>query len=198
MGIFNALLRLAEIDTGARRSGFVAVDIARVASDVTEFYQPVAELKGVSLACVSSGEPVLSGDPLLIAQALTNLVDNALKYGQPNGTVAIGVAQRPDQSIEIFVADDGPGISDAEKVKVVERFYRGDTSRGTPGAGLGLSLVAAVAKLHGGSLELKDNDPGLRASLILVPLPAARQPKSLPSVDRVPAALRQQLRYGDA
>jgi signal transduction histidine kinase len=170
LGIFNALLRLAEIDTGARYSGFVQVDVAKVASEAAEFYQPVAELKGVRLSFESSGELTVAGDPLLLAQAIGNLIDNALKYARENGTITVEVVQQqPDGVIGIAVSDDGPGIPDEEKPKVTERFYRGDASRGTPGAGLGLSLVAAVAKLHGGSLQLRDNHPGLRATLILVP-----------------------------
>ena len=167
IGIFNALLRLAEIDTGARRAGFVQVNVAEVAGEAAEFYRPVAELNGVQLSFESADELTVAGDPLLLAQAIGNLIDNALKYAQKNGTITVEVAQRPDASAEIAVSDDGPGIPDEEKPKVTERFYRGDASRGTPGVGLGLSLVAAVAKLHGGSLELSDNHPGLRASLVL-------------------------------
>jgi signal transduction histidine kinase len=167
IGIFNALLRLAEIDTGARRSGFVQVDLAKIASEAAEFYQPVAEIKGITLTFASSGELTVAGDPLLLAQAIGNLVDNALKYAQEKGTITVRAAQRSDGVIEVAVADDGPGIPDDEKPKVTERFYRGDASRGTEGVGLGLSLVAAVAKLHGGVLELTDNHPGLRATLLI-------------------------------
>jgi signal transduction histidine kinase len=167
IGIFNALLRLAEIDTGARRAGFVQVDVAEVAAEAAEFYRPVAELNGIRLVFESSNKLEVSGDPLLLAQAIGNLIENALKYAQKNGTITVEVGQRPDASVEVAVADDGPGIPDEEKSKVTERFYRGDASRGTPGVGLGLSLVAAVAKLHGGSLELSDNRPGLRARLVL-------------------------------
>jgi signal transduction histidine kinase len=169
IAIFNALLRLAEIDTGARRSGFVRVDLAKVASEAAEFYQPVAELKGVTLTFGSSGALALAGDPLLLAQAIGNLIDNALKYAQEQGTITVQAVQRSDGTIEVTVSDDGPGIPDDEKPKVTERFYRGDASRGTQGVGLGLSLVAAVAKLHGGELELTDNHPGLRATLLLIP-----------------------------
>lgn len=168
MGIFNALLRLAEIDSGTRRSGFIEVDAAAVAGEAAEFYQPVAELQGVALSFASSGPLPLAGDPLLLAQALGNLIDNALKYAQQRGTITVEASRRADGAVVISVSDDGPGIPDDEKHKVLERFYRGDASRSTPGVGLGLSLVAAVAKLHGGALELTDNDPGLRATLVLL------------------------------
>jgi len=169
IGIFNALLRLAEIDTGARRSGFLQVDVAKIASEAAEFYQPVAELKGVTLTFASSGDLIGAGDPLLLAQAIGNLIDNALKYAQEKGAITVQAVQRSDGSSEVSVSDDGPGIPDDEKPKVTERFYRGDASRGTEGVGLGLSLVAAVAKLHGGMLELTDNHPGLRATLLVFP-----------------------------
>jgi signal transduction histidine kinase len=167
IAIFNALLRLAEIDTGARRSGFVQVDVAKVASEAAEFYQPVAELRGVALSFQASGALMVTGDPLLLAQAIGNLIENALKFAPDQGTIAVSAARRPDAAIEVAVADDGPGIPDAEKPRVTERFYRGDASRCTPGVGLGLSLVASVARLHDGRLELADNNPGLRAALIL-------------------------------
>jgi len=170
IGIFNALLRLAEIDTGARRSGFVQVDLAKIASEAAEFYQPVAEIKGITLTFTSSSELAVAGDPLLLAQAIGNLIDNALKFAQEKGTITVQAVERSDGTNEVAVADDGPGIPDDEKPKVTERFYRGDASRGTPGVGLGLSLVAAVAKLHGGVLELTDNHPGLRATLLMFPV----------------------------
>jgi signal transduction histidine kinase len=167
--IFNALLRMAEIDTGTRRSGFIDVDAATIAGEAAEFYQPVAELQRVTLSFASSGPLALAGDPLLLAQAIGNLIDNALKYVQEDGTITVEASRHPDGAIEIAVSDDGPGIPDEEKPKVFERFYRGDASRGTPGAGLGLSLVAAVAKLHGGALKLTDNHPGLKVTLVLFP-----------------------------
>ena len=166
IAIFNALLRLAEIDSGTRRSGFVQVDLSEVAAEVVEFYQPVAELKGIVLSFSSDGGLPVPGDPLLLAQAIGNLVDNALKYAQQDGIISVAVKR--GAGVEIRVCDDGPGIADEEKSKVVERFYRSDASRGTPGVGLGLSLVAAVARQHGGSLELRDNRPGLCASLVLL------------------------------
>jgi hypothetical protein len=167
--IFNALLRLAEIDTGMRRSGFVQVNAAELAAQAVELYLPAAELKGISLSCRDTGPIPVAADPLLLAQAVSNLIDNALKYARDGGSVTVAVLRRAEGAVEITVADDGPGISDAEKVKAPERFYRGDTSRGTPGVGLGLSLVAAVAKLHGGALVLADNRPGLCAQMLIEP-----------------------------
>jgi signal transduction histidine kinase len=165
IGIFNALLRLAEIDTGARRSGFARVDVAKVAADAAEFYQPMAEEDGVTLTFQSSGELVSAGDATLLAQAIGNLVENALKY--TNRAIAVSAARRSDGAIEVTVSDDGPGIPDTEKPRVTERFYRCAASGGKPGVGLGLSLVAAIARLHGATLELSDNHPGLRAGLVL-------------------------------
>jgi signal transduction histidine kinase len=165
--IFDALLRLAEIDAGMRRSGFVALDAADLAANAVEFYAPAAELKGIDLAYRPDGPLEVSGDPVLLAQALSNLIDNALKFAPQDGIVEIRAVKRGDGTAEISVSDDGPGIADQEKAKVVERFYRGDASRGTPGVGLGLSLAQAVAKLHGSALELSDRHPGLRVAFIL-------------------------------
>jgi signal transduction histidine kinase len=167
--IFNALLRLAEIDTGMRRSGFVQVNANALAAEVVEFYLPAAEIKEVTLSFASTGPVSVSGDPTLLAQAVGNLIDNALKYVGEGGSVKVTVGTRADGAVEIGVSDDGPGIADSEKPKVTQRFYRGDVSRGTPGVGLGLSLVQAVAKLHGGTLELADNHPGLRARMTIEP-----------------------------
>ncbi|KVV37552.1 hybrid sensor histidine kinase/response regulator [Burkholderia territorii] len=167
IGIFNALLRLAEIDAGVRRSGFVESDVVTILSDAVEFYQPVAELRGISLSLLCSRSEVLAVvDPLLLAQAIGNLIDNALKYAQANGEVEVSLCER-DERIDITVSDDGPGIPAAERARVTERFYRGDRSRGTPGVGLGLALVKAVATLHQGSLEFVDNEPGLAATMTI-------------------------------
>jgi signal transduction histidine kinase len=167
IGIFNALLRLAEIDSGLRRSGFVPVDVGEVAAAAVEFYQPAAELRNASLVLDSDGSAPVRGDPVLLAQALGNLIDNSLKYAPEDTTITVAVRKVANQGVSIEVADHGPGIPDAEKPKAVERFYRGDVSRGTPGVGLGLSLVDAVARLHGSELKLEDNQPGLRARMVL-------------------------------
>jgi len=164
INIFNALLRLAEIDAGVRRSGFMPSDLEAIVSDAVEFYQPVAELRPITLSLRTSGDLMAISDPLLLAQAIGNLIDNALKFAREGGEVSVVAARRGDM-IAISVADDGPGILDEEKSKVTERFYRGDASRGTPGVGLGLALVKAVAALHRGSLDFADNHPGLIATL---------------------------------
>lgn len=169
IGIFNALLRLAEIDTGMRRSGFIAINAADIAKQAVEFYLPAAELRGIALSYQGSGPVGISGDPVLLAQAIGNLIDNALKYTTDGGVISVEVQTVADARVRITVADNGPGIPDAEKPKVPRRFYRGDASRGTPGVGLGLSLVASVAKVHGGALQLTDNNPGLRAHMIIAP-----------------------------
>ncbi|MGB6605796.1 MAG: HAMP domain-containing sensor histidine kinase, partial [Steroidobacteraceae bacterium] len=165
--IFNALLRLSEIDTGARRSGFVLVDAARVAAEVVEFYEPAAEQKGVSVSFEADGAAAVAGDPVLLAQAVSNLIDNSLKSVSEHGAIRVHVGCRADGAVEIAVADNGPGIAEADRSKATERFFRGDASRGTPGVGLGLSIVEAVARLHGGVLQLLDNHPGLRAQMVL-------------------------------
>ena len=167
MRIFAALLRLAELDTGTRRSGFVQVDAARVAAEVVEFYEPAAEQKGVAFSFQAGSVAPVSGDPVLLAQALSNLIDNSLKCVPERGAIQVRVDKRDDGSVAIEVADNGPGIAAADRSKATERFFRGDASRGTPGVGLGLSIVDAVAKLHGGVLELLDNHPGLRAQMVL-------------------------------
>jgi len=161
------LLRLAEIDSGLRRSGFVPVDLGEIASAAVDFYQPAAELRNARLVLESSGSAPVRGDPVLLAQALGNLIDNSLKYAPEHSTITVAVGKVANQGVEIVVADRGPGIPDAEKPKAIERFYRGDVSRGTPGVGLGLSLVDAVARLHGSELKLEDNQPGLRARMLL-------------------------------
>ncbi len=173
MRMFNALLRLAEIDSGARRSGFVRVDAAAVAAEVVEYYEPAAEQKGVVFSFQSAGDAAVAGDPVLLAQAVSNLIDNSLKSVSERGAISVHVGRRADGAVEIAVADDGPGIADADKPKATERFFRGDSSRGTPGVGLGLSIVDAVAKLHGGVLQLLDNHPGLKAQMVL-PVTALR------------------------
>ena len=167
IGIFNALLRLSELDSGVRRAGFRRIELADLIAEVAEVYEPIAEEKGIALNVDVSERPVLDGDPFLLAQAVGNLLDNAIKYTPENGVISVSLRGSTDGKAVIAVADNGPGIATEERGRVVERFYRGDASRRTPGVGLGLSVVAAVARLHGGMLEFADNQPGLVASLFL-------------------------------
>jgi len=181
VAVFQALLRISEIEAGSRRSSFTRIDIAPLLAQVEELYGPLAEERGISLVARTAAEVPAYGDKALIQQAVANLLDNAVKFSLPGGTVRLNasVAGR----VEVAVSDQGPGIPASERVKATDRFYRGETARSTPGSGLGLSLVAAVAHLHGGELRLEDNAPGLRAVLVLpIPeeaeaRPAALQPK---------------------
>lgn len=165
--VFNAILRLAEIDAGLRRSGFRPVDLAAVVLEMIELYAPVAEERGIAMASDIRAHPIFAGDRSLLAQAVGNLIDNGLKYAPAGSRLSIAVATPVAESAAIVVADNGPGMSAAERGEATKRFYRGDASRNTPGSGLGLSLVAAVAKLHGGAVDLADNAPGLKVTLTL-------------------------------
>ena len=167
IGIFNALLRLAEIDSGLRRSAFRRVDLAEIVGQVSEIYEPLAEEKGIVIAAEIPSGAAVDGDADLIAQAIGNLLDNAIKYAPPNSRVSLQIASGDEGRLAIEVADHGPGIGDSERARVTEPFYRGDRSAGTEGTGLGLSVVEAVARLHGGALEFRDNKPGLIAVLTL-------------------------------
>ncbi|WP_341910389.1 ATP-binding protein [Ferrovibrio terrae] len=167
IGVFNALLRLAELDSGLRRAGFARVDLSALVEDAAELYAPAAEAKGITLTCETEAGLGVDGDRYLLAQAVGNLLDNAVKYTPAGGSIRLSADRQSDGHLTLAVADSGPGIPDAERGRVTERFYRGDTSRHAEGVGLGLSLVEAVARLHGGSLRLDGNNPGLKAVLAL-------------------------------
>jgi len=174
VGVFQALLRIAEIEAGSRRSSFAHLDLAPLLNEVAELYGAVAEERGITLRLdVADAVPVY-GDRAMIQQAIANLVDNAVKFSPDRDTVRL----RADVAamVIITVEDRGPGIPLAEREKATDRFYRGETARSTPGSGLGLSLVLAVANLHGGTLRLEDNQPGLRAVLSL-PLAETAEPR---------------------
>ncbi len=166
---FNALLSIARAEAGQARSGLVPIDAGELIADVVDLYEPMAEEQGGTLTfAVSPGLTVL-GDRQLLAQALTNLLDNALKYGARAGEtpeIAVSGAIEGDKVV-ITVADHGAGIPEEDRGRVTERFVRLDASRSKPGNGLGLSLVSGVMKLHKGTLLLEDNHPGLKAKLVL-------------------------------
>lgn len=160
--IFAALLRIAQVESGTQRAGFTAVDLSAIAEFVAEVYAPAAEEHGQTLATAIEPGITTTGDPALLTQMLANLVENAIRHGRPGGQVSLAVG-----ADGIVVADDGPGIPEAEREKVFRRFHRLDASRSTPGSGLGLALVRAVADLHGIGIVLEDAAPGLRARLAL-------------------------------
>ncbi|GGH14028.1 two-component sensor histidine kinase [Alsobacter metallidurans] len=178
--VFNALLMIARAEAGSAHDGVSDFDLAEMARDVVELYEPVAEEAGVPLTLDVPPGLRLKGSRELVGQALANLVDNAIKYAPrpldpgaaPNAQpgVRVSAATRGD-AVEIAVADGGPGIPAADRNRVLERFVRLEGARTRPGFGLGLSLAAAVARLHGGVLRLEDNEPGLRA-VVALPLPS--------------------------
>jgi signal transduction histidine kinase len=174
--IFNALLRIAEIEAGARRSAFADIDLAPLLLDMTELYSAAAEDAGLTLATDIPASLPVHGDRDMIQQAVANLLDNALKFSPPGGTVRVTATQEPGIGTNVVVADEGPGIPAGDVARATERFFRGESARSTPGSGLGLALVQAVATLHQGSLRLRDNAPGLAAVLTLAttPTPPAR------------------------
>jgi signal transduction histidine kinase len=161
LGTFSALLRIAEVEDGARRAGFQRIDLGRIAADVVEFHAPVAEERGVQLSFDTDSPSLaqMSGDPSLMFEAISNLVDNAIKFSPTGGCVAVRTFLYKGR-IGVAVSDNGPGIPPEEREAVLRRFHRLEKSRHTPGSGLGLSLVAAVAKLHGLSLTIDSSYPG--------------------------------------
>jgi signal transduction histidine kinase len=185
VGIFQALLRIAEIETGSRRSSFARFDLVPLLAEVAELYGAVAEERGIVLRLETSKDVPAYGDKAMIQQAIANLVDNAVKFSPEGGVVQLTATV--SSKVFVTVSDQGAGIAFQERENATDRFYRGESARSTPGSGLGLSLVLAVAQLHGGELQLEDNQPGLRAVLSL-PLPedeevSGLRPKGRHAVD---------------
>ncbi len=169
---FNALLMIARAESGQARDNMSELDAAEIVRSVGELYEPLAEEKGIALTLDADTTVALRGNRELIGQALANLIDNAIKYAGPGQTGAataeINVqAQSEGENVLLSVADHGPGIPEAERGRAVERFVRLEQSRSLPGSGLGLSLAAAVARLHGGDLRLEDNAPGLKCVIAI-------------------------------
>ena len=171
--VFEALLRIAEAEAGARRAAFAAFDLVPVLADATEFYGAVAEARQQVLVTDLPAHLEVVGDRDLLAQAAGNLLDNALKFTPAGGRVRLSARAMGRDRIEIAVEDNGPGLAPEDRARAGERFFRADSSRATPGSGLGLSLVRAVARLHGGELMLEDatggTPRGLRAAIRLGP-----------------------------
>lgn len=159
---FRAILRIAELDVRQRRAGFAAFDLSEVIEPVAELYQPLAESNGVRLLATTERGTTIEGDAKLLFEAVSNLVDNAIKFSGHGSTVRVHLgpdSQRP----QLIVEDDGPGIPATERNLVLQRFYRGERSRPVVGSGLGLSVVTAIVRLHEFKLTLEDANPGLRA-----------------------------------
>jgi signal transduction histidine kinase len=186
--MLDRLLQIAEAEAGARRASFTLVPLGSVISDVVELYDATAEAEGIILVSEIESDPVTLGDRNLLASALVNLIDNALKYAGNGATVRVRAVQEPD-SVSIVVQDDGPGIPSAERSRVVGRFYRLDRSRSLPGNGLGLSIVTAIASLHWGKLYLEDAKPGLIARIVL-PRAEGAAPSSGKAADMLPLETR--------
>ena len=172
---FDALLSIARLEAGSRSESFGPLNISALIRDVADLYEPAAEERGLSLKLSCSGDVMMAGEKHLIGQALVNLLDNAIKYAAPASETAEGVQQTDVEigledkgdTVDIVISDRGPGIPKKDRERVLQRFVRLQPSRSIPGSGLGLSLVAAVTRLHDGSVALEDNNPGLRVRLTL-------------------------------
>jgi signal transduction histidine kinase len=183
VAVFQALLRIAEIEAGARRSAFVSLDLAPLLTDMAELYEAVAEERGMVLETQIPAHLPGFGDRDMIQQAIANLLDNALKFSPCGGRIRLLARNAGEQGrrkagadaaadgVRIDVMDEGPGIPAPDRAHATERFFRGEQARSTPGSGLGLSLVLAVAQLHGGGIELLDAAPGLHVVMTLADAP---------------------------
>jgi signal transduction histidine kinase len=169
---FNALLSITQAESGIRREDLIDLDVAAITRDAAELYEPSAEEKGIAFSVTTADDLQIRGNRHLLSQALANLLDNAIKY-TPKGGIVNVTASRVNGSAELVVTDSGPGIAEPDRERVFDRFVRLETSRNSPGSGLGLSLVRAVAQNHGADVELADNHPGLKVTMhipILRPL----------------------------
>jgi hypothetical protein len=171
---------IARAESGQARDNMTEFDAAEIVRGVGELYEPLAEEQGLTLKVEAPEAAMLNGNRELLSQALANLVDNAIKYARnaagaaeggtdtPPAEIVLAARQKGDRVL-LTVADRGPGIPEADRARAVERFVRLTQGGSEPGSGLGLSLAAAVARLHGGELTLEDNAPGLR---VVIALPA--------------------------
>jgi signal transduction histidine kinase len=175
---FGAVLSIARLQAAGAAPDPVLFDPAELAANISELYEPLCEDKAIDFAAEFGKDLQARGNREFLAQALANILDNAVKYTPSGGAIMLRVRRRSSGEIEFSVTDTGPGVPDGDRERVVERFVRLENSRNEPGAGLGLSLVAAVAEAHGGRLELAEGPgkvgelgPGLRVALVL-PRPA--------------------------
>ena len=164
--VFQSLLQLAQVDSGSARARFAPVDLRELAATMAELYEPSAAERDQSLSLDLPPSPVtVKGDRTLLGQLLANLIENAIRH-TPEGSVIELALSETEGAVVLSLRDDGPGIPEEERDKVLQRLYRLDHSRNTPGNGLGLSLVEAVARLHGASIALEDANPGLRVRVV--------------------------------
>lgn len=164
LALFSALLRIAQIESGSRRAGFSAVDLAGLVNHVAEIYRPVAEDAGHDFMVQTLAVPSVQGDRELLVQLLANLIENAIRHTPPGTPITLGLAVQGEKPL-LFVADRGGGIAADQRERLFHRFTRLEQSRTTPGNGLGLALVAAIAELHGAAVAMSDNRPGTRVDV---------------------------------
>jgi signal transduction histidine kinase len=174
LGIFSSLVRISQIEAHDRRAAFRVIDLAEIAGEVVELFDAAAEENGGRITLIAGGRVPVLGDRDLLFDALSNVVDNAIRHGGP-GEVVVEAAENATDAA-VAVADRGPGIPPAERKRVFKRFYRLERSRSSPGNGLGLSLVAAVAQLHDARIDMADNAPGLSVRIRFPPATAPERP----------------------
>jgi signal transduction histidine kinase len=167
LSIFAAMLRVAEIEAGARRRDFKTIDLSALLFDLTETFETVADAEDMKLSSQIVPDLYVTGDQELLTQMFVNIIENAIRHSPCGSRIFVVAQHKPPDFIEIEISDNGPGIPASEYTRVLKRFVRLDASRQSPGTGLGLSLVAAVVELHNGQIKLSGNEPGLRVSIDL-------------------------------
>lgn len=182
---FNALLSIARMEAGIQQERLTDVSLAAIITELEELYEPLAEDMGLGLNLELSALPMMRGDRHLLAQALSNLLDNAFKYGADGGEVCVQLHSGAHGSAEIVISDRGEGVPDAARERVFQRFVRLERERNSPGNGLGLSMVRAIVHMHHGAIRLEDNRPGLRVVITLPVL--AVLPASAPALEKLSA-----------
>jgi signal transduction histidine kinase len=163
--VFQALLQLARVEARGARDRFERVDLSATAATLVEMFEPTAAARAQSLRAEIAEGLTVTGDRALLGQMLSNLIENALRHAPEGSDILVRLVREAGGAV-LEVADNGPGIPEAERARVRQRLYRLDRSRNTPGHGLGLSLVDAIVSLHGATLRLEENDPGLRARVL--------------------------------
>jgi signal transduction histidine kinase len=172
LATFNALLSIARIQSGEGAGAMAPIDIVAIAEEMAELYEPAAQDAGFDFNFITAPTPPVKGSRELVSQAIANFLDNALKYAEGGTRIELKVGPAKDGGAMLSVADDGPGVPPENRDRVLERFVRLEQSRSTPGSGLGLSLVSAIARAHGATLELQDglkhkNDDGCGLRIVM-------------------------------